>query len=49
MKNKKISTFNKKDLCQIDSCKYFTTCNKIQIKGKEVKCINYESIFVNIK
>ena len=28
-------------LCKIDTCKFFSTCTKIQVKGEKVKCINY--------
>jgi len=34
-----------KNKCMIDSCKIYNTCNKKQIKGKGVKCINYVSPF----
>lgn len=31
--------------CQINSCKFFNSCNKIQVKGEKTRCINYKYIF----
>ena len=31
--------------CQIKNCKLFDDCNKKQVKGNKVKCINYKSRF----
>ena len=31
--------------CKIDSCKIFHTCDRKQVAGKNVKCINYEKPF----
>lgn len=30
--------------CQIDSCIKFYICDRIQVKGKSVKCVNYKKI-----
>ncbi len=30
-------------MCQIQSCALYRDCNKIQIKSKNVKCINFKS------
>ncbi len=35
----------KHGLCLIDQCKHFDNCDRIQINGENVKCINYESPF----
>ncbi len=39
-KRKKLDNLMK--YCQIKKCKIFDNCNKIQIKGDNVKCINYQ-------
>ena len=45
-KREEISELNfRLNYCQITNCKKYNTCDKIQIKGDKVKCINYESIF----
>ena len=45
MEKKKRKYPFEKYTCKIDSCKKFNTCDKVQVRGKNVKCMNYERPF----